>query len=112
MLGVNGEVQMIILVGKEGCNASSGTWSIVVSELSLWKEFRPIVLLVVAIDSEVLFQSLISLFSLSITFGMISRSEVKLHVQCSSKGPEEVGHEFRTTIGSDMAWDTMLGKDM
>jgi len=33
-------------------------------------------MLVVAIDSEVLFQSLISLFSLSITFGMISGSEV------------------------------------
>jgi len=31
---VNGKVRMITLVGKEGCNASSGTWSIVVSELS------------------------------------------------------------------------------
>src|SRR5882724_5697076 len=31
---VNGKVQMITLVGKEGCNASSGTRSIVVSELS------------------------------------------------------------------------------
>ena len=69
-------------------------------------------MLVVAIDSEVLFQSLISLFSLSITFGMISGSEVKLHVQCSSKGLEEVGYKFHTVIGSDMAWDTMLGKDM
>ena len=55
-------------------------------------------------------QSLISLFSLSITFGMITRSEVELHVQCSSKGLEEVGYEFHATLGSDMAWDTMLGK--
>src|SRR5882724_5012900 len=31
---VNGKVQMVTLVGKEGCNASSGTQSIVVSELS------------------------------------------------------------------------------
>src|SRR5882724_10562789 len=31
---VNGKVQMLTLVGKEGCNASSGTQSIVVSELS------------------------------------------------------------------------------
>src|SRR5882724_7182690 len=31
---VNGKVWMITLVGKEGCNASSGTRSIVVSELS------------------------------------------------------------------------------
>jgi len=69
-------------------------------------------LLVVAIDSEVLFQSLISSFSLSITFGMISGSEVKLHVQRSSKGLEEVGYEFCTTIRSDVARDTVLGKDV
>src|SRR5882724_2050830 len=109
-LWMNCEIWMITLVGKEGCNAGSGTRSIVVSKLSLWKEFRPIVLLVVAIDSEVLFQSLISLFSLSIAFGMISRSEVKFHVQCSSEGPEEVVYKFHTMIRSDVAWDTVLGK--
>src|SRR5882724_4820323 len=31
---VNSKVQIVTLVGKEGCNASSGTRSIVVSELS------------------------------------------------------------------------------
>jgi len=31
---VNGKVRMVTLVGKEGCNSGSGTWSIVVSELS------------------------------------------------------------------------------
>jgi len=43
---------------------------------------------------------------------MIFGSEVKLHVQCSSKEPEEVGYKFCTTIRSDMARDTMLGKDV
>ena len=56
--------------------------------------------------------SLISLFGLSLTFRMISRSEVKFHVQCGSEGPEEVGYEFHTMIESDVAWDTMLGEDM
>ena len=70
--------------------------------------FGPIVLLVVAIDLEVLFQSLISSFSLSITFGMISGSEVQLHVQCNSEGLEEVGYKFCTAIRSDMARDTVL----
>jgi len=31
---VNGKVQMVTLVGKEGCNAGGGTRSIVVSKLS------------------------------------------------------------------------------
>jgi len=52
----------------------------------------------------------VHLFGLSITFGMISRSEVELHVQCSSEGLEEVGYEFHTTIGSDVARDTVLEK--
>ena len=33
-LRVNSEVWMITLIGEEGFNAGSGTWSIVVSELS------------------------------------------------------------------------------
>jgi len=49
---------------------------------------------------------------LSIIFRVISGSEVKLHVQCSSEGMEEMGYEFCTMIGSDMAGDTMLGKDV
>ena len=40
---------MITLVGKEGCDSGSGTGCVVVGELSEWKEFVPIVLLVVAI---------------------------------------------------------------
>ena len=38
---------MVTLVGKEGC--------IVVGKLSEWKEFVPVVLLVIAVDSDVLF---------------------------------------------------------
>jgi len=43
---------------------------------------------------------------------MISRGEMKLHVQCSSKGMEKVGHKLHTMIRSNMAWDTILGEDM
>ena len=43
---------------------------------------------------------------------MISGSEVKLHVQCSSEVMEEVGYKFHTAIGSDVAWDTVLGEVM
>jgi len=41
---------------------------------------------------------------------MVPGSKVKLHVQCGSEGSEEVGNEFRSAIGSDVAWNTMLGK--
>jgi len=68
-------------------------------------------LVVVAIDSKVLFQSLISSFSLSITFGMISGSEVSFMSHAVPRD-REVGYEFHTPLEVDMAWDTVLGKDM
>ena len=46
---------MITLVGKEGCDSGSSTGHIVVGELGKWKELVPLVLLVVAIDPDVLF---------------------------------------------------------
>ena len=46
---------MITLVGKEGCDSGSSTGCIVIGELCEWKEFVPIVLLIIAIDSNVLF---------------------------------------------------------
>ena len=46
---------MITLVGKEGCDSGSSTGRIVVGELGEWEEFVPIVLLIIAIDPDVLF---------------------------------------------------------
>jgi len=43
---------------------------------------------------------------------MVSGSEMKFHVQCGSEGPEEVIYKFCVVIGSDMAWNTMLGEDV
>ena len=43
---------------------------------------------------------------------MVFRSEMKLHVECDSKGPEEVRDELGSSVGSDMARDTMFGEDM
>jgi len=37
---------------------------------------------------------------------------MKFHVQCGSEGPEEMGYEFHTMIGSDVAWNAMLGENV
>ena len=46
---------MVMLVGKEGCDSGSSTGHIVVGKLSKWKKLIPIVLLIIAIDLDVLF---------------------------------------------------------
>ena len=42
-------------IGKERCNTSGSTWRVVIGEFGEWKEFGPVILLIVAIDSKVLF---------------------------------------------------------
>ena len=74
-------VQMVAFIGREQGYSSHGVWSVIVCELCDRKEVRPIVLLIVAIDLEVLFQGLVHAFGLSITLGVISRGEVELHVK-------------------------------
>ena len=82
---MNSNAWMVALVGVEMCNAHGSTWHVVVCKLSEWEQAKPIVLLVVAVDSDVLFQSLISSFSLSVTFRMMTGGEVKLHVKSEAE---------------------------
>ena len=90
MLGVYCDVQVISLVCEEWGYSSGSTWSIVVCNLREWEKLFPVVLLVVAVNSDVLFQCLVGAFSLSVAFRMITGGEVKLHVESFSERPEEV----------------------
>ena len=76
---------MIAFVGEEQRDTGSRAQSIVVGKFRKRKEREPVVLLVIAEYPEVLFQCLIGPFRLSVTFGMISGGEVKLHVECLSE---------------------------
>ena len=77
---MNGQIGMVTLVSKKGRGTSSCTGSVVVSKFCQGKECIPIVLLIIAEDTKVLLERLISVFGLTITFRVISRSEVKSHV--------------------------------
>ena len=71
---------MVSFVGKEWRDSCGGR-GIVISKLCDRKQIRPIVLLVVAIYSEVLFQGLIHSFSLSVALRVITGGKVEFHVQ-------------------------------
>ena len=75
-------------------------------------ESFPVILLVVAVHMQILFQSLICSFSLPIAFGVISRSEVKLHIQSLSERSEKMGNELRSAVRCDMSGNSMFGKHM
>ena len=67
---------MIAFVSVERGDLCCGAWGIVVRELAEQEELVPVVLLVVAVDPDVLFQGLISALGLPITFRMITQGEV------------------------------------
>jgi hypothetical protein len=71
---------MIAFIGKEGRDSSSSGGCIVIGELREWKEFSPVILLIVAIGPEVLFEGLISPFHLSVTFRMVTGCEMEFHI--------------------------------
>ena len=48
---VDGDVEVVALVGEEGRDASGCVWSIVVRELRKGQEFGPVILLVIAINA-------------------------------------------------------------
>ena len=68
---VNSNVWMISLIGKKWRNTSSSTQSIIIGKLHKRQKFRPVILLVITIYTEVLLKSLVCVFGLSITFGMV-----------------------------------------
>ena len=66
--GVDCEVRVVALICKEERDTGSCTGRVIERELCEGQKFSPVVLLVVTVDSEVLFQGLIHPLSLSITF--------------------------------------------
>ena len=96
------DIRVISLVGVEWRYTGGSTWSIVVSELRKWEKSLPIVLLVVAVNSDVLFQCLIGAFGLSVAFRMISGGEMKSHIESFSERSEEVRDELRAAVGGDV----------
>ena len=37
---------------------------------------------------------------------------MQLHIQSNSEQAEEMGDEFGSVVGSDVAWNSMLGEDV
>ena len=93
-LGGNREVWVVSFVSEERGHTGSLARRIFVGELSQRKQLGPVVLLVVAVGVEVLFEGLIDLLGLTIPFRMVSRSEMELHIKRCAKAAEEMGNKL------------------
>ena len=102
MLGVYHDVWVISLVSEEWGYFGGSTQGIVVCELREREKLSPVVLLVVAVNPDVLFHCLISAFGLSVAFRMVTGGEVKLHIESFSERPEEMRDELHSAVGGDV----------
>lgn len=109
---IDGDVRMVTLVSEEEGYTCGGARSVVVGELGERKETGPVGLLIVAVAADVLFQCLIRTLRLTISFRVITRSEMEDHPQGDSETSEEAGDEFGAPVVSNMSWDTVLGEDV
>jgi hypothetical protein len=112
MFGIDGDVQMIAFVGKEWGDTSGGTRGVVEGKLGKRQEVEPVVLLVCVVHAKILFESLISPFSLAIGLWVVARGEVELHVEGFAKSLEETRDKLRASVEGDMRGDTVFGEDM
>ena len=67
LLRMDGNVRVVAFVSEEWGHAGSCVWSIIVCELCERQELGPIVLLVIAVNLQVLFQCLVHLLCLSVS---------------------------------------------
>ena len=80
---LNCHVRIVTVVGIEGRNTCRRV--IIVSELCQGQPFMPIILLISAIDANVLFKSLIDPFGLPICLGMISSRDFAVDNESATK---------------------------
>ena len=96
------DVRVISLVSEEWGYSGGSTRGIVVCKLCEWEKLSPVVLLVIAVNPDVLFQCLVSAFGLSVAFRMVTGGEVKLHIESFSERPEEMRDELHSVVGGDV----------
>src|ERR1700730_9569056 len=105
-------IRMITLVREEWGNPRSGARSIVVGEFRQGQEFGPVVLLIIAVTMEVLFQRLVSSFRLSVALRVIPRGEVQGHIEDLAQRAEKTRDELGAMIGGDVRQDSMFRQDV
>ena len=79
-------------------NSGGGRNSVVVSKLSKGKEVSPIILLIIAVGSKVLFQNGIDSFSLAICLWVKGSAEVLGDMKGLGKGFDKVRSKQRISV--------------
>lgn len=95
---VYGEFGVVTLVREERGELGRGVRSVVVCELRERKKGDPIVLLIIDIDAKVLFEYLIDVFRLAVSFWVIRGGEVGFDMEELREGRPEPRDEVLAAV--------------
>jgi hypothetical protein len=99
-------------VGSKGSHFDTGMVGVVVAELGDRKEAFPVVLLVVTVHADVLFDELVDSFGLTISLRVEGGRHVDLSAKKALKGAPKFAVEDRTAIGDDIVGCTVSADDI
>ena len=111
-LTVAGSAGMVSVVGEERSLAGRGMDGVVVSELGEGEELLPVVLLVVAEGTQVLFEDLVDALGLAVGLWVERRGHVGLDVEESEEVSPEAGGEDLVAVGHDVSWEAVETVDI
>ena len=103
---------METVVGEEGGEGGSRVFGIIVAKLRQRKEAGPVGLLVVAVDTKILFEDKIEALRLAIRLRMESGGAVGMDAQKLQKTVPKVGCEDRIAIADQARRKTMNSDDV
>ena len=102
------EARVVAFVRKEGRSSRRGVRGIVAHEFSEGQLGRPVVLLIVDENPEVLLESLIRSLRLAVGFGVVGGREVRGDVERLTERLPEVRDEEVASVGDDVGRETVL----
>src|SRR5277367_3342273 len=109
---VDHELGMEAVVGVKRRTVDRGLMRVVVRKFGERQEIRPIVLLIVAIDAEILFDGLVHTFSLTVSLGVESRRQSTLQIHHGCKRIPKMRCEDRSTVGDKRFRDAVQANDV
>ena len=109
---IDRELWMKAVVGIERRTVDRGLMRVVVRKFGERQEIRSIVLLIVAIDAEILFDGLVHTFSLTVSLGMKCRRQSTLQIHHGCKRIPEMRREDRSTVGDKRFRDAVQANDV
>ena len=112
LLEVDGEARMVTVVGIKRRVIGGFLNGVVVCEFGDREEGDPVVLLVVAVDAEILFDDLVHAFGLAVSLRVERGGQTRLGTEEFREGCPELRGEDRSTIGHEGFWEAVESDDV